>query len=196
MADAIALARVEEQDLVRLGDRVVAAEMAHVDAAIREDHVQRGRELLRALVPAQALAPDVADDDAGRLQQELGGDLRHACDCAIPAAGELSGACGRCRLPPCCRSSSPPSCKPRPPPPPPPGRRHLPPIRLPPPCWPHPRIGGPARWCSATTRKGRWSRCAPAPTTSCASRTTRRTRRSASPAITRTSSPTWRAAAS
>src|SRR5262249_52373034 len=84
MADAIAFAGVEEEDLVRLGDRIVSAKMSNVNAAIREHHVGGVRGFLIAVMPAAALALDISDGDDLRLQKRSGDHLGHATILASP----------------------------------------------------------------------------------------------------------------
>lgn len=78
VAHAIALVRVEEQDLVGLRHRVVLPQVPDVEAAIGEDEVQGRRGLLRPRGLAGTPAAHVPDDDGRRLQQRLGDDLRPA----------------------------------------------------------------------------------------------------------------------
>jgi hypothetical protein len=77
MADSVALVSVEEEHLVRLGDRIVSREMSDVNAAIREHHVDSVRGFLIALMPAAALALDISDGNETRLQKRLSGYLSH-----------------------------------------------------------------------------------------------------------------------
>ena len=77
VADAIALRFVEEQHLVRFGDRVVASQMAHVDASVREDQVRGARALFGALVATAAVAGYIANSDDLRVQQILDDEARH-----------------------------------------------------------------------------------------------------------------------
>src|SRR6266853_5561634 len=79
MADAVAFERVEEQYLTRLSHGLVAPQMAHVGAAIGKNQMDSARALLRALVPAAALAVHIPDRDRRGLQQRVNGKFRHAC---------------------------------------------------------------------------------------------------------------------
>src|SRR6266478_6705929 len=78
MADAVAFERVEEQYLTRLSHGLVAPQMAHVGAAIGKNQMDSARALLRALVPAAALAVHIPDRDRRGLQQRVNGKFRHA----------------------------------------------------------------------------------------------------------------------
>src|SRR6266853_3889070 len=89
MADAVAFERVEEQYLTRLSHGLVAPQMAHVGAAIGKNQMDSARALLRALVPAAALAVHIPDRDRRGLQQRVNGKFRHACS-TEPAAGHAS----------------------------------------------------------------------------------------------------------
>jgi N-acetylneuraminic acid mutarotase len=77
MADPVALVSVEEEDLVRLGDRIVSPEMSDVNAAIWEHHVDCVRGFLIAVLPAAALALHISDCDETRLQERVSGHLSH-----------------------------------------------------------------------------------------------------------------------
>src|SRR5262252_2544505 len=77
MAHAVALVRVENEDLVRFGDRLVLPEMSDVETAIREDHVRRARSFFLTVVPAATRTLNIPDRDESRLQQLAGGHLRH-----------------------------------------------------------------------------------------------------------------------
>jgi hypothetical protein len=77
MADPVAFGRIEEQHLVGLGDGLVAAEMAHEDAAIRKHQMRGAGAFFGALMLAIALAAYIAHRDGRRLQQRLDGDLGH-----------------------------------------------------------------------------------------------------------------------
>jgi hypothetical protein len=84
MADAVALAGIEEQNLIGLGHGIVTPEMAHIDAAIGIDQLCRRRAFLRPAMPAPAAAHHVADRDDVGGKQALAGKLRH--DAGLPRA--------------------------------------------------------------------------------------------------------------
>jgi hypothetical protein len=69
--------RIEEQYLVRLGDRIVLSEMSDEDAAVREHHVGGVRGFFIALMPAAARAVNIPDRHELRLQERSSGHLRH-----------------------------------------------------------------------------------------------------------------------
>ena len=77
MADPVAFVRVEEEYLVRFGDRIVSTEVPHVEAAIREHHVSGVRGFLFAAMPAAALALDISDGDELRFQERSRNHLGH-----------------------------------------------------------------------------------------------------------------------
>ena len=77
MADAIALADVEEEDLVGFGYGCVASEVADVGAAIGEDHLRDLGAFFGTGMGMAAAAVHIADGDAPGVQQGLNGDLRH-----------------------------------------------------------------------------------------------------------------------
>src|SRR5215510_7555763 len=79
VADTIAFIGVEEENLVRLGHRIISPEMPNVNAAIWEDDVGRTRGLLIAVMPAATRALDISDTDQLRSQQRSSGYLRHVC---------------------------------------------------------------------------------------------------------------------
>jgi hypothetical protein len=59
---------VEEQHLIGFGHRIVAVEVAHVDAAVRENQVRGVRVLFIALMSAFATADNVPDREGLRIQ--------------------------------------------------------------------------------------------------------------------------------
>src|SRR5437667_634784 len=61
VAHAVAFAGVEKQSLVRLGDSLIMAKMAHIDAAIWKHYLCGGRAPFVTLVPTAALAAHVSD---------------------------------------------------------------------------------------------------------------------------------------
>jgi len=77
MADPVAIARVEEQHLVCLGDGLVTPQVAHIGAPIRKHQLRGARVLFRTRVPEAALAVHVPDCDGRSLQERLNRKLRH-----------------------------------------------------------------------------------------------------------------------
>jgi hypothetical protein len=77
MTDAVAFVRVEEEDLIRFGNRIIATEMSHVHSAIREHDVRRTRGFLIAARSAAARATDVPNGNERCFQQVAGDDLWH-----------------------------------------------------------------------------------------------------------------------
>jgi len=77
MAHPVAFVRVEEENLIRLGNGIVSAEMPNEDTAIWERHVGGVRGFLVALVPAAPRAVDIPDCDERSLQQRSSGNVRH-----------------------------------------------------------------------------------------------------------------------
>jgi uncharacterized protein YdhG (YjbR/CyaY superfamily) len=75
MADAVALAGIEEQHLVGFGYGLIGAEMTDIGAAIGKDDLGGGGVFFRALLAAAAGAVDVADGDRGGLEQQLRRDI-------------------------------------------------------------------------------------------------------------------------
>jgi hypothetical protein len=58
-----------EQDLVRIGDHVIAADVPGKHALIRESDLKLGRQILSARLPARDRPDDVFNSSAGRGQQ-------------------------------------------------------------------------------------------------------------------------------
>ena len=77
MADAIAFASVEEQHLIRFGDRFVLSNVPHENAAGREHQTRLARGLLVAAALARPRAGEVVNLDRRRLQQRHRDDTRH-----------------------------------------------------------------------------------------------------------------------
>jgi hypothetical protein len=75
MADPITFAGVEEQDLIRLGDGLVAPQVPHVGAAIGKDELGGSGMLLRARVPAAALTAHIPNRDGRSGQERLNGEF-------------------------------------------------------------------------------------------------------------------------
>ena len=70
MADPITLVGIEEQHLIGLGHRIIAADMPHEDAAIGIDEARLVSAFLVALMAAAAIADDVTNGDGLRLQEQ------------------------------------------------------------------------------------------------------------------------------
>ena len=69
MTDLIPLVRVEEQNLVGVGDRLIVPDVPQVKSAIGENKM-RGRDaFLRAAMTAGAAASDVPQGHGIRIQQ-------------------------------------------------------------------------------------------------------------------------------
>src|SRR6188472_1876741 len=77
MADAVLLALVEEHHLVAFRDRLVATDVAHVDAAIREHQEGGLRTFQGTAMPATAVADDIANVRGRSVEQQLDRELRH-----------------------------------------------------------------------------------------------------------------------
>jgi len=81
MTDLVSLAGVEEQDMIGIGDRLIATDVAQVNPAIREHKVRHRDAFLFAAMTTFAAAPNVAQRYALRAEQprnlELGWS-RHA----------------------------------------------------------------------------------------------------------------------
>src|SRR5712671_1567400 len=75
MTDLIALTGVEEKYMVRIGHRLIAADVPHVNAAIGE-HEMRGRgAFFRAPMTARTAAADVSQRYGIRIQQMIDFEL-------------------------------------------------------------------------------------------------------------------------
>src|SRR5262249_55946758 len=83
MADAVALASIEEQHLVGFGNRLIMSNMPHVNAAIGKHEMRIGGVLFVAQMSTTALAIDILDRNGLSLQQRVDREFRH----------ELAGAC-------------------------------------------------------------------------------------------------------
>jgi hypothetical protein len=68
VADPVAFAGVEEQNLIGLGYGLVTRKMADVEAAIRKHQFCGSRALFRTLVTAAATALNIPDDNGLRFQ--------------------------------------------------------------------------------------------------------------------------------
>jgi hypothetical protein len=77
MADLIAFAGIEQQHMVRIGDRVVAADMPQVGSAVGEHQMRRRHALLCAAMPARTRAMHVSHRDRTRFEQEVYFKVRH-----------------------------------------------------------------------------------------------------------------------
>ena len=77
MADPVAFGGVEKQHLIRLGDGLIMAQVAHINAAIRK-HQLCGRALFRTLMRQPPWQYDVSDRNGWRFQQRSSGKFRHA----------------------------------------------------------------------------------------------------------------------
>jgi hypothetical protein len=80
VAHPVALGGVEEQHLVRIGDRAVAPDMPHIGAAIGKDELGDACLLLRPLVPAGPGASHVPHGHERRGEQGVNGKLGHVGD--------------------------------------------------------------------------------------------------------------------
>jgi hypothetical protein len=78
MAHPVSFVRVEKQNLIRLGYRLILSKMAYIDAAIPKHEFWDGRALFRARRPAVALTIHVSDSNGRRFQQSLNTKFRHA----------------------------------------------------------------------------------------------------------------------
>ncbi len=78
MADPISLVFVDEDDLVRLRDRLCTADVLYVHAAIGEHQMRRRDAFLSALVPAYALAHHVPYRHRIGLQEGASVEVGHA----------------------------------------------------------------------------------------------------------------------
>jgi hypothetical protein len=75
MTDLIALAGVEEKYMVRIGHRLIAADVPHVNAAIGEHELRGGGAFFRAAMTAHTAAADVAQRYVIRKQQMVDFEL-------------------------------------------------------------------------------------------------------------------------
>ena len=69
MTHAVAVAGIEEQHLIGFGHGLIATQMTHEHAAIREDEVGERGAFLSAQLAAAPVAARIANGDAARLQQ-------------------------------------------------------------------------------------------------------------------------------
>jgi hypothetical protein len=69
MAHLITLARVEEQNMVRVRHRLIASDVPRVEATIRKHEVSLRRALLGTPVPAGSAAADVPDRNGLGLEE-------------------------------------------------------------------------------------------------------------------------------
>jgi hypothetical protein len=76
MTDPVALAGIEEQNLIGLGDSLIAPQMAGEDTAIRKHKFGGARAFLGALMAAISSAAHIAHRDAIGMQQGPGGKFR------------------------------------------------------------------------------------------------------------------------
>lgn len=75
MADAIAFAGVEEEDLIGFGDGLIVAEVADPGSAIGEDELDGGGVFLGAATAVSAPAVHIAHANGGRSQEEIFGEF-------------------------------------------------------------------------------------------------------------------------
>jgi hypothetical protein len=75
MTDAVGFACIEEEHLVGFGDRLALTDVADVGTPVGKDQRSDARVLFSAAVAVCAPAADVADGDAGRVEEEVGGDF-------------------------------------------------------------------------------------------------------------------------
>ena len=95
MTDLITLVRVEQQDMVRIGDALIVPDVPQVDAAIGEYQMRDGDAFLHAAMAARPAAPDIAQRHGLRIQESChqvfgsGGHFRrlypegHSPECAV-----------------------------------------------------------------------------------------------------------------
>src|SRR5262249_12069334 len=77
VADAIALPGVVEQHLIGLGNGIVTAELAHIDATIGEHQMGFRGAFLVGLVATGARAHDVRHSYGRRAEQSLNREVFH-----------------------------------------------------------------------------------------------------------------------
>src|ERR1700733_11177878 len=90
MTDLIAFRGVEEEDLVRIGNRLPSAHMANVHATVRKDQVCDGGAFLGAPMSAGAGAAHVQDRHRWRRQQTFDFALNHPCIIALVGGYRLT----------------------------------------------------------------------------------------------------------
>jgi hypothetical protein len=77
MTDLVSLAGVEKKYVVGIGHSLIAADVPHVHAAIREYQLRDRRTFFRAAMTARTAAADVSQRYGIRIQQMVDFELGH-----------------------------------------------------------------------------------------------------------------------
>jgi hypothetical protein len=78
MTDLVALAGVKKKYVVRIGHRLIAADVPHVNTAIGEYQMRSRGTFFRAAMTARAAAADVSQRYGMRIQQMIDFELGHS----------------------------------------------------------------------------------------------------------------------